>query len=459
MYSKVNRSESRCASQFSKPLFLCAMLLFLFAPSTWATKPVGCTTNNDCNYQVLEANCLCTGEHCVWDGQQVDGHDFDMDDGPNHFCRVAELGSCSCVQCTSPTQICTNKNTTKGILSAINSNAADGLPVAEDFVNLFLSQIPEGGAVLSTFFTAFVEPAINPHSAKVWDQVKDKVKKVVNTKVADQEMETLQDNLEGIQSALNDYSTITDPNDKPGKIVSIQTQIEAESCGYINASKKYSKGGPLLLLPQMASLHLAIQFEVLKIKMEQNQLEILIGLINSYKSLAISRTEKAITWRMSKVHDRVSSEDDSTSDGYGGEYYYATDALNSAFGLKQYSCYQTQTSGSPPGSPDPQGATYACWPVCGVHPYAWTDLTCLLSEKSAPTDCNHLSDRNIIANTCLSDYRSDLKKQITDFWNTHLKDFATTWEHLRVEAYDWWKKHGTPLTSPIQPISVLTCLP
>ena len=130
--------------------------------------------------------------------------------------------------------------------------------MAEDFVSSFLSLIPEGGSALSTLFTAFVGPALNPDSSSTRDQVKAQVKNLVDTAVTDNELALLRSQMRGIEVAIASYSGIP-PNTEEArdKIVAIQTEIEIASCAYIDqATTTLSKNGPLLLLPQIASLHL-----------------------------------------------------------------------------------------------------------------------------------------------------------------------------------------------------------
>jgi len=315
--------------------------------------------------------------------------------------------------------------------------------------------IPEGEG-LSFMFHAFVEPTLDADTPSAWDKVKDQVKTVVNIAVANQELNNLRAGLSGIQQSINVYKSLDKTTQEAlSKIVAIQTTIETASCEYVQeATNTLTKNGPLLLLPQIASVHLAVQFEVLKDYMNvgneannQSNYATLLGLISHYQQLATSLSKSAVTWRMAKVNSSLASGDDRNA-SVGGEYYYAKDSLNTDFGLKQYSCYQTLTSGSQSGFAN---LTYACWPVCIERPVPTINpnyLSCLEKTPSDPT-CMTVkpSDVEVEASTCLTSYRVQLNTEITAFWAAHLGDFSAQWGKLVAPAAALFKG-GAPTVPP-----------
>ena len=386
---------------------LLSVMLFSM-PVAKAQKAVGCTTSDDCNYQVLKAYCACTGTNCLFDGRQVDGSNYSKNDGPNKFCRRVNDLSCGCIPCIDA------KNTCTAPPPPIAEFDHDLVPLAK-IAKKLISTVPGGSDVL--FYFDLVSPLLTkkePDKSE-WEKVKADVARFVDTKLADERRAYLLQELKGIGVARREYDGLAkDSPQAREKIISIQTIIETASCGFM-VDSIVTKPEYLLLFPQLASIHLGVQLEVLRVhapsENDAHNKQVLLTLMENYANIARAGTFGAINWRLGKVSNKLVNANDNPGGlgggSTGGDYLGAADENNQEFGPRYYTCKQTLTE------IPRNNATlnkYECWPVC--------------RPDQAKAD----------ASSCLVNYRTAVEGNAARFWKSRLYDFAAEWEEIRPVA-------------------------
>ena len=165
--------------------------------------------------------------------------------------------------------------------------------MAKKLAMMIANKIPYAGGIISGLIGTFWPTT----EVSLWDQIKEQVEKMVDQKIAANNLLRLKSQLQGIKNNMRDYNTLTDPGQKLRAIQSIDTVIQSIVPGFTQGPPESA----FSVFWGIALLHLSVRRELYDLNRDEANRKLLRNSVMLYCTYARLSLSRAYNNRMNSV--------------------------------------------------------------------------------------------------------------------------------------------------------------
>jgi len=149
---------------------------------------------------------------------------------------------------------------------------------AKKIAQMIAGKIPEVGGIVSALIGIFWPNT----EVSLWDQIKEQVEKMVDQKIAENNLQQLKDTLLGIHNAVSDYNELTDTVQRLQSLQAIDTIITSKVPSFVHGKPESA----FSTFWGLALLHLTIRREIYNLRQDEANKKLLKNSVMVYCTFA-----------------------------------------------------------------------------------------------------------------------------------------------------------------------------